>query len=98
MARVQTLVQLTDELLSLLDEEAAARGLTRSALIRSILDDHLDARRRATVTDRIVAGYRRLPPAHPDRWGDPAVSGDVATRELLQRLDEEERHEGSEPW
>ncbi|MFU8840483.1 MAG: ribbon-helix-helix protein, CopG family [Nitriliruptoraceae bacterium] len=92
------MVQLTDELLTLLDEEAAERGLSRSALIRTILDDHLDARRRATITGRIIAGYRRLPPTSPDRWGDPARSGDAATRELLQRLDDEEQHAGNEPW
>lgn len=98
MARVQTLVQLTDELLTLLDEEAEQRGLSRSALIRAILDEHLDDRRRSAVSARIVAGYRQLPPATPDAWGDPATQGDTATRELLQRLDEEERRAGRDPW
>jgi Ribbon-helix-helix protein, copG family len=33
MGRVQTIVQLTDELVELLDREAARRGVSRSALI-----------------------------------------------------------------
>jgi metal-responsive CopG/Arc/MetJ family transcriptional regulator len=41
MGRVQTIMQLTDELVELLDREAARRGVSRSALIRSALEEFL---------------------------------------------------------
>lgn len=61
MARTQTLVQLSEELLALLDARAAREGLSRSELIRLLLWGSLrseleDARDRA-----IVAGYTREP-------------------------------------
>ena len=46
----------------------------------------------------IAAGYRRIPQAQPDEWGDLAVASDIATGELLARLDAEERAAGHEPW
>ena len=98
MARTQTLVQLTDDLVELLDEEAAARGISRSALVREVLRDHLASRREATLSQRIVEGYRRVPPARPDEWGELGELGDRATADLLQRLDAEERRAGQEPW
>jgi hypothetical protein len=98
MARTQTLVQLTDDLLRLLDEEAGERGISRSALIREVLTEHLAARQTTQVSRRIIEGYERTPPARPDAWGDLGTMTDQATVDLLQRLDEEERREGHEPW
>jgi hypothetical protein len=98
MARTQALVQLTDDLLRLLDEEAAERGISRSALIRQVLSGHLADRREAEISRRIVAGYERIPPGEPDGWDDLAAMADRATSEVGQRLDEEERREGHEPW
>jgi hypothetical protein len=98
MARTQTLVQLTDELVALLDAEAADRGVSRSALIREILTEHTAAHREELVSRRILEGYRRIPPARPDAWGDLGEVTDQATVDLLQRLDEEERRDGHQPW
>jgi len=41
MGRVQTMVQLTDELVSALDEVADRRGVSRSAVVRDALDAYL---------------------------------------------------------
>jgi hypothetical protein len=98
MARTQTLVQLNDDLVALLDEEASERGISRSALIREVLADHLADRRAAELSRRIVDGYERIPPATPDAWGEVGAVTDQATVDLLQRLDEEERRDGHEPW
>jgi hypothetical protein len=98
MTRTQTLVQPTDDLLRLLDEEAGERGISRSALIREVLTEHLTGRHAAEISQRIVEGYERIPPARPDAWGDLGTTTDQATVDLLQRLDEEERRQGREPW
>lgn len=98
MARTQTLVQLTDDLLRLLDEEATERGVSRSALIRQVLHDHLHDRREASLSRRIVAGYERIPPGEPDGWAELDALSDRATTELGQRLDDEERRAGHAPW
>jgi len=98
MARVQTMVQLSDDLLESLDREASRRGSSRSALIRSALEDFLGADREAAVGRAIADGYRRLPPATPDEWGDLAAMTDRATADLLHRLDAEERAAGHDPW
>jgi hypothetical protein len=97
MARAQTLVQLTHDLVALLDEEAAERGLSRSALIREVPTEHLDERRQVSVSEAIVDGYRRVPPATPDAWGDAEQLTDQATADLLQRLDAEEDRDGHGP-
>jgi hypothetical protein len=98
MARTQTLVQLTDDLVALLDEEAAERGVSRSALIREVLTGHLEELRQASVSNAIVDGYRRIPPATPDARGDAEKLTDQATADLLQRLDAEEERDGHGPW
>jgi len=94
MARTQTMVQLSDELVRLLDEEAARRGLSRSALIREAVEAHLAS----SVGHAVADGYRRIPPATPDEWGAPGDVADASARELLHRLDAEERAAGAEPW
>jgi predicted transcriptional regulator len=98
MSRVQTMVQLDDELLESLDREAARRKVSRSALIRAVLHEFLSADREAAIGRRIAEGYRRLPPASPDEWGDLAALTHEATADLLHRLDAEERAAGHEPW
>jgi Arc/MetJ-type ribon-helix-helix transcriptional regulator len=98
MGRVQTMVQLTDELVELLDREAARRGMSRSALIRSALEEFLRHDRDAAISRRIVEGYTRIPPAVPDEWGDLAAVADQASVDLLRRLDAEERGQGRAPW
>ena len=92
------MVQLADDLVARLDEEARGRGLSRSALIREVLGDYLDDRARVCVGRRIAAGYQRIPPATPDEWGDVGALTDQGTVDLLTRLDAEERGAGTEPW
>lgn len=98
MARTQTLVQLTDRLVALLDEEAADAGVSRSALIRRILDDHLAERASERVGREIVEGYTRVPPGEPDGWADLDDVLDRAQVDTLQRLDAEEAAAGHDPW
>lgn len=98
MARVQTMVQLSQDLVDMLDREAARRGVSRSALIRGVLEESLAEEREATISRRIVEGYERIPPATPDAWGELATVTDRATADLLQRLDTEERDAGHGPW
>ncbi len=50
------------------------------------------------VGAQIAAGYRRVPQAQPDEWGSLSTAADVATQELAQRLDAEERQAGHAPW
>lgn len=92
------MVQLTHELVESLDALASRRAISRSALIREFLIEGLERGGAAAVGERIADGYRRIPQAHPDEWGDPMDSAEIATGELLQRLDAEERAAGHEPW
>ena len=92
------MVQLTDDLIGMLDNEAVRRGVSRSALIREAVMALLVDAREAELTRSIVDGYRRIPPGEPDAWGALDVAGDIATRELLQRLDVEESGAGHAPW
>lgn len=98
MARTQTMVQLRDDLVAVLDAEATRRGISRSALIREALEAYIDDALRADVGRRIVEGYQRIPQEVPDEWGDLAVAVDHATRETMERLTAEERARGHEPW
>jgi len=92
------MVQLSDDLLRSLDDAAARRGMSRSKLIRELVTDGL--RRGATdeLGQRMADGYRRIPQAEPDEWGDLQAAGDIATGELLARLDTEEHAAGRTPW
>jgi metal-responsive CopG/Arc/MetJ family transcriptional regulator len=78
MARQQTLVQLTDELLALVDERAARLGKSRSELIRTALEQYLRADRDAAIDAAIVEGYRRVPPPEHDPWAAAAAKRSVA--------------------
>jgi metal-responsive CopG/Arc/MetJ family transcriptional regulator len=61
MARTQTLVQLSDELLAQLDERATREGRSRSEVIREAVAIHLAGDREADTDRRIVDGYARQP-------------------------------------
>ena len=66
MARTQTLVQLSDDLLARLDTRAEREGRSRSALLREAAERYL-ADDTAAETDRqIIDGYRRFPPDELD--------------------------------
>lgn len=74
MARTQTLVQLTDDLLAVLDERAARERRSRSTLIREALEHYLRDERKAEIDRRILEGYRRLPQTpDEDLWAETAA-------------------------
>ncbi len=72
MARRQTLVQLDDALVALLDERAAIARVSRSRLIREAIEAYLAADREAAIDAAIVEGYRRIP-AEDDPWAQAAA-------------------------
>jgi len=98
MARTQTMVQLSDDLVNALSEEAQRQGVSRSALIRAVLQAYLETAGQQAVGRQIADGYRRVPPATPDEWGDLSGMTDRATTDMLARLDAEELAGGLEPW
>jgi metal-responsive CopG/Arc/MetJ family transcriptional regulator len=70
MARKETLVQLNEELLAVLDQHAAATGRSRSALIREALERYLDESLEAELDRRYIEGYRKQPPGELDYLAD----------------------------
>lgn len=69
IARTQTLVQLTPELLAALDEYQARSGAgSRSEVIRQAITRLLAEDREAQVDAEIVAAYTRQPPEQI--WGE----------------------------
>ncbi len=76
MARTQTLVQLSDELLERLDAHRAREGRSRSAVVREAIERYLAADREAEIDRLIVETYTRRPPA--DVWGDEAAKRMIA--------------------
>ncbi len=62
MARTQTLVQLDDRRLARLDERAAAKGISRSEVIRRAVDSYLADDTASSIDAAIVAAYEQIPP------------------------------------
>lgn len=73
MARKQTLVQLSDELVARLDEKAARAGISRSQVIRNAIDAYLKTERDGEIDAAIVEGYTRIPPPEHDPWAEAAA-------------------------
>ena len=90
MARTQTLVQLSDEMVEILDGVAGRRRSSRSAVIREAIEEYLARERSRLVDERVVAGYLAVPQGIPDEWGDVERLGELATYEVLTRLDHED--------
>ncbi len=90
MARTQTLVQLTDEIVGMLDGVAGRRRSSRSAVIREAIEEYLARDRARLVDERMIAGYLAVPQAVPDEWGDIERLADLATYEVLARLDHDD--------
>lgn len=85
------LVQLSDDLLALLDRQAERRHVSRSQVIREAVERLTAADREAEIDRQLVDGYRRIPQEdHP--WSDWAAT------EVARALDEEEREAGFEAW
>jgi predicted transcriptional regulator len=61
MARTQTLVQLSDDLLAQLDRYRARDGRSRSEVIRTAIEHYLGADREAAIDRQIVDAYTRRP-------------------------------------
>jgi predicted DNA-binding protein len=69
VARAQTLVQLTDDLLARLDARASREGRNRSALLRDAAERYLADDTAADTDRRIADGYRRTPQQDwQDEW------------------------------
>ncbi|MDH4277585.1 MAG: ribbon-helix-helix domain-containing protein [Acidimicrobiia bacterium] len=96
MARTQTMVQLSDELVAALDDEAELRNMSRSALIRQAVTEFLHGQRQSRAVDAYVEGYRRVPPQTPDGWGDLEAANDRAGHETAERMDLEADQAGVE--
>jgi len=96
MARTQTLVQLTDELIANLDRYAAANGKSRSAVIREAVEEYLSSTREAEITAQLIAGYERTPQNTVDEWGDLTEQLRYNAQRTLERLEAEERESGNE--
>lgn len=61
MARAQTRVELTHDVLRSLDERAAREGRSRSALIREAIEAYLHDEK-ARIDREIIERYERIPP------------------------------------
>jgi metal-responsive CopG/Arc/MetJ family transcriptional regulator len=83
MARIQVIVQLTDELVDVLDRRAATAGTSRSELIRMALERYFRDDLEARIDDAIREGYSRVP---PDDEFDPLA--EAAARRTI----------AAEPW
>jgi metal-responsive CopG/Arc/MetJ family transcriptional regulator len=76
MARTQTLVQFSDELIERLDRYRGRTGRSRSDVIREAVERYLAADRESEIDRLIVEGYTRQPPT--DLWGDEAARQMIA--------------------
>ena len=77
MARTQTLVQLSDDLLAALDQHAASSGRSRSDLIREAIERYIHDHLQDDIDRQIVAGYRRMP-QEPDPLVDARARRSIA--------------------
>ena len=76
MARTQTLVQFSEELLERLDQYRAREGRSRSDVVREAVERYLAADREAEIDRGIVDAYTREPPS--DVWGEDAARQMIA--------------------
>jgi len=76
MARTQTLVQFSDDLIDRLDRHRARTGRSRSDVIREAVERYLAADRESEIDRRLVEAYTRHPPA--DVWGEDAAKRLIA--------------------
>lgn len=88
------MVQLSDELLALLDAEAERSAVSRSALIRRAVTDYLERSSHRADVARYVGGYQRFPQSSTEDWDAVARAGERERRAVHRRLDAEERAAG----
>lgn len=77
MARTQTLVQFSDDLLERLDRYRTREGRSRSDVIREAVERYLAEDHEAQVDRLIVEAYARRPP--DDAWSDEAARHMIAS-------------------
>ncbi len=88
------MVQLSDDLVKRLDDEAQERGVSRSALIRTVLSDFLKTESLQAKIERYVEGYRRMPQPTIDEWGNVEEQADRNTRRAMRALAADEEAAG----
>lgn len=66
LSRVQTLVQLNDGLIALLDARAAREGTSRSHLIRRAIELYMREDTESALDAAMVAGYTAQPADPPE--------------------------------
>jgi metal-responsive CopG/Arc/MetJ family transcriptional regulator len=66
MARTQTLVQLSTDLLTRLDARRAREGRSRSDVVREAIERYLADDREAEIDRLLVDGYTRVPSESAD--------------------------------
>jgi predicted DNA-binding protein len=76
MARTQTLVQFSEELLDRLDRYRVREGRSRSDVVREAVERYLAEDREAEIDRLLVDAYTRRPPA--DVWGEQAARHMIA--------------------
>jgi predicted transcriptional regulator len=70
------MVQLTDDLIAMLDQRAAREGVSRSQVIREAIVAFFESDRSAAIDRQLVDGYTRMPQGgayDADEWGDMAT-------------------------
>lgn len=85
----QTLLQLTDELVEALDRRAKREGVSRSKLVRDLLDAALSS---GAEHDRaVIEGYRRMPQSEAaDAWGDLDAWTQANARRNMAAMNDED--------
>ena len=74
MARKQVLVQLDDDLIARLDRDAKRSKVSRSELIRNVLNAWFQARETARLEWQYAEGYRRMPETAEERAVSEALA------------------------
>lgn len=97
MSRVQTIVQLSTELIEKLDDYCAKTGISRSAAIREALKHWFGSVEDAEIGRRIAEGYRKFPQELDEDWRDLAAVSHRDTLAMMNDLEREEREAGLEP-
>lgn len=77
MARTQTLVQISEDLLARLDDYRTRDGRSRSEVIRKAIEHYLAEDQEAATDRLIVEAYTRQPP--DDTWSDDAARRMIAS-------------------
>ena len=78
MARTQTLVQLSQDLLARLDDYRTRDGRSRSEVIREAIERYLAEDREAATDRLIIEAYTRQPP-DDDAFNDEAARRMIAS-------------------